>query len=140
VLESVELEDGSDGLAGPPGWLDGLPAPTVVVRPDDDILRVEAWDGPVGASTDVVFFSFWLSHVPRQRLEEFWSLVARCLAPNGRAFLLDNRRTTAEGGDPYVAEYREDLHIRRLDDGTEHRVVEIYYEPDQLTDTLRQIG
>src|SRR5690348_14859593 len=30
---------------------------------------------------DVVFFGFWISHVPRDRFEEFWTLVAECLAP-----------------------------------------------------------
>src|SRR5262245_3942888 len=29
---------------------------------------------------DVVFFSFWLSHVPRSRFGEFWSLVRSSLA------------------------------------------------------------
>lgn len=98
------------------------------------------WEPEAPRSFDVVFFSFWLSHVPRRRFEEFWSLVARCLAPGGRAFLIDNRRTTTEGGDPYVAEYREDLHVRRLDDGSEHRVVKVCYEPDDLIEKLRQIG
>lgn len=87
----------------------------------------------------VVFFSFWLSHVPRRRFEEFWGPVARCLSPGGRAFLLDNRPTTTEGGDPYVAEYQEDLYVRRLDDGSEHRVVKVCYEPDELTKKLRQL-
>src|SRR3954451_10848442 len=27
---------------------------------------------------DVVFFGFWLSHVPPERFAEFWSLVAEC--------------------------------------------------------------
>jgi SAM-dependent methyltransferase len=30
---------------------------------------------------DVVFFGFWLSHVPAERFESFWSLVAGCLRP-----------------------------------------------------------
>ncbi|WP_420715864.1 class I SAM-dependent methyltransferase [Mycobacterium sp. 663a-19] len=41
---------------------------------------------------DMVFFSFWLSHVPRRLFEEFWKLVGSCLRPGGRAFLIDNRR------------------------------------------------
>jgi ubiquinone/menaquinone biosynthesis C-methylase UbiE len=28
---------------------------------------------------DVVFFGFWLSHVPPERFASFWSLVADCL-------------------------------------------------------------
>ena len=40
---------------------------------------------------DVVFFSFWLSHVPRPRFARFWELVRSCLHDGGRAFLIDNR-------------------------------------------------
>ena len=35
---------------------------------------------------DVVFIGFWLSHVPAERFESFWSLVADCLKPEGRVF------------------------------------------------------
>ncbi len=40
---------------------------------------------------DVVFFSFWISHVPRPRFSDFWLLVDSCLAASGRVFLIDNR-------------------------------------------------
>lgn len=33
---------------------------------------------------DVVFFSFWLSHVPPARFESFWRLVDSALHPDGR--------------------------------------------------------
>lgn len=88
---------------------------------------------------DVVFFSFWLSHVPRARFAAFWELMRACLVPGGRVFLLDNRNDPVVGAateDPYVAEYREDLHIRHLNDGSEHRVVKVMYEADELTDRL----
>jgi demethylmenaquinone methyltransferase/2-methoxy-6-polyprenyl-1,4-benzoquinol methylase len=82
---------------------------------------------------DVVFFSFWLSHVPRPRFAEFWALVRRALAPGGRAFLIDNRHDPSRTeGDPYVAEYSPDLHLRRLGDGSEYRVVKVMYEPAEL--------
>jgi SAM-dependent methyltransferase len=38
---------------------------------------------------DVVFFSAWLSHVPPQRFDDFWALVADCLTPGGRVFVID---------------------------------------------------
>jgi trans-aconitate methyltransferase len=38
---------------------------------------------------DVVFFGFWLSHVPPERFEDFWSLLADCLKPGGRVFCVD---------------------------------------------------
>ena len=36
---------------------------------------------------DVVFFGFWLSHVPLELFEPFWSLVADCLERAGRVLL-----------------------------------------------------
>jgi hypothetical protein len=35
---------------------------------------------------NLLFFSFWLSHVPPARFEEFWALVRGALKPEGRAF------------------------------------------------------
>lgn len=94
-------------------------------------------------SYDVVFFSFWLSHVPRGRVKGFWDLVRSCLAPDGRVFLVDNRSSPTPGlpgKDPYVAQYRPDLHLRRLADGSEYRVVKVTYEPGELQALLAADG
>ncbi len=88
---------------------------------------------------DVVFFSFWLSHVPRSRFSVFWSLVRSCLAPGGRVFLVDNRndrRPSGEIKDPYVVQYGPDLELRRLHDGSRYQVVEVFYEPSELQSLL----
>ena len=45
---------------------------------------------------DVVFFGFWLSHVPPERFESFWSLVAECLAPGGRVLFADDAYRTSD--------------------------------------------
>ncbi|MEW6153687.1 MAG: class I SAM-dependent methyltransferase [Actinomycetota bacterium] len=92
---------------------------------------------------DVVFFSFWLSHVPRARFADFWALVRRSLRPGGRAFLVDNRHQPTpgvSGGDPYVVEYLPDLHRRRLEDGREFHVVKVTYGPDELAALLQADG
>src|SRR3954470_18062160 len=39
-----------------------------------------SWEPPV-AAFDTCFFAFWLSHVPEERFEAFWSMVARALRP-----------------------------------------------------------
>lgn len=96
-----------------------------------------------GRTYDVVFFSFWLSHVPRSRLDSFWSFVGSCLKPGGRVFLIDNRDDPLPGSDtkdPYVVEYASDLHVRRLDDGSEYRVVKVKYEPEELATLLEREG
>ncbi len=86
---------------------------------------------------DVVFFSFWLSHVPRPRFLDFWSLVRSCLEPGGRVFLIDNREEVA---DSYVIRRDSDLELRRVHDGGEFQVVEVFYEPEELQGLLGDEG
>jgi ubiquinone/menaquinone biosynthesis C-methylase UbiE len=42
------------------------------------------------AKHDVIFFGFWLSHVPPQRFDEFWELVRSAMKPDGRFFFVDS--------------------------------------------------
>jgi hypothetical protein len=88
---------------------------------------------------DVVFFSFWLSHVPRSRFSAFLSMAGSCLAPGGRVFFIDNRidpQRTGETDDPYVVGRDPDLDRRRLHDGNEYQVVEVFYELGELQSLL----
>ena len=103
----------------------------------------ERSDAKPGGQYDVVFFSFWLSHVPRNRFAAFWAMVRDCLAPGGRVFLIDNRddpQPTSIARDPYVLEYEDDLHRRELSDGSEYRVVKVMYEPDELASLIATEG
>jgi len=95
-------------------------------------------------SYDVVFFSFWLSHVPRSRVSAFWSMVRSCLAEGGRVFLIDNHQDplpAEDTGDPYVCRYETDRHIRQVKDGRRrYQVVKVMYEPDELESLLQELG
>jgi demethylmenaquinone methyltransferase/2-methoxy-6-polyprenyl-1,4-benzoquinol methylase len=86
---------------------------------------------------DTVFFSFWLSHVPRRRFAPFWELVWRCLSPQGRVFLIDNRRGLEELlVEHHIVEEADGVQRRTLNDGSAHRVVKVYWEPAELTARL----
>jgi ubiquinone/menaquinone biosynthesis C-methylase UbiE len=95
-------------------------------------------------SYDVVFFSFWLSHVPRRRSAAFWSMVQSCLSPGGQVFLIDNRSDPhvpeSDFKDPYVLQYGLDRHVRRVKNGREYNVVKVMYEPDELAGQLAELG
>ena len=52
------------------------------------VADIFSWVPPT--TYDVVFFSFWLSHVPPARFEEFWALVRAALKPGGQAFFIDS--------------------------------------------------
>ncbi len=110
-----------------------------VGRSDVDYVAADLFAWRPERSYDVVFFSFWLSHVPRSRFSDFWSLVRSCLTPGGRVFLIDNRKDphpTGEIKDSYVVHHGSDQDLRRLHDGSEYHVVEIFYELDELRSLL----
>ena len=98
----------------------------------------DAWAEPDRA-VDAVFTGFWLSHVPRARLDEFLRLVRRWLKPGGTfAFidsLLDPQSSAADHPPP-----TDDTSVRRLDDGREFTIVKVYYEPDELEEALVRAG
>jgi trans-aconitate methyltransferase len=83
---------------------------------------------------DVVFFGFWLSHVPPERFRSFWSLVGDCLAPQGRVFFADDAyRTPDEHPDGAVVH-------RRLTDGSKHRLVKTPHDASGLQALLTELG
>lgn len=86
---------------------------------------------------DAVFFGFWISHVPKEGFESFWSLVEDSLESDGRVFFFDdNYRTEAElvegAGSPIVE--------RRLNDGSTFRVIKVPYQPAELERRLRDLS
>lgn len=86
---------------------------------------------------DVVFFGFWLSHVPLERFASFWSLVADCLGPDGRVFFVDDGHRTADE----LIEGESSATIRRqLNDGTPYRIVKVPHRPADLEARLERLG
>jgi demethylmenaquinone methyltransferase/2-methoxy-6-polyprenyl-1,4-benzoquinol methylase len=94
------------------------------------VADIFTWQPP--QQFDVVFFSFWLSHVPRTRFAEFWALVRSALRPGGRVFLIDS-------GPPEDAGDGE-LQVRQLADGREFTIVKRYWEPDELRERVSDLG
>ncbi|MEQ1863311.1 MAG: class I SAM-dependent methyltransferase [Micropepsaceae bacterium] len=90
---------------------------------------------------DVVFFSFWLSHVPADRFDAFWRTVAAALKPNGRVFFVDNLRPLQTGtpGTDWPPD-DDGVQKRALNDGRTFRVVKLFYESDELAARLQHLG
>jgi demethylmenaquinone methyltransferase/2-methoxy-6-polyprenyl-1,4-benzoquinol methylase len=82
---------------------------------------------------DLVFFAFWLSHVPVERFEAFWTMVQRALVPGGRFFCVDTHwdAGAAAAAGPVVA--------RELD-GRGYRIVKVLHQPDELRARLERLG
>jgi ubiquinone/menaquinone biosynthesis C-methylase UbiE len=100
--------------------------------------NIFAWRPPM--AFDLVFFSFWLSHVPQNRFEEFWRTVRRALRPDGSVFFVDNLLTpksTARDDDPIDG---SGTVRRKLNDGRAFQIVKIFYEPQDLERRLSVLG
>jgi demethylmenaquinone methyltransferase/2-methoxy-6-polyprenyl-1,4-benzoquinol methylase len=87
---------------------------------------------------DLVFFAFWMSHVPQDRFAAFWQLVGDSLKANGRVFFIDELDTErARGLETRVG---QDAVVRELEDGRQFRAVKVFYQPSELEAKLRALG
>jgi demethylmenaquinone methyltransferase/2-methoxy-6-polyprenyl-1,4-benzoquinol methylase len=114
-----------------------------VARSDVEYVVADVFEWQPTRQYDVVFFSFWLSHVPTSRFKGFWSLVRSALRPDGRVFLIDDREEGKQGphlNNPSITDDGSGVQLRRLPDGSEYRVVKVMYEPDELNSLLRHLG
>jgi 2-polyprenyl-3-methyl-5-hydroxy-6-metoxy-1,4-benzoquinol methylase len=90
---------------------------------------------------DVVFFSFWLSHVPPERFAAFWEMLRGALAPGGRVFLVDSLRTELSTATDHRLGNEEDIVMeRKLNDGRSFQIYKIFYSPAELAAKLDAIG
>lgn len=90
---------------------------------------------------DLVFFSFWLSHVPPERFAAFWSLVRDCLTPGGRAFLIDSSYSPMSTARDHTLEGADATQVtRHLNDGRAYRIVKVFYTPQRLNAALAAVG
>lgn len=109
-------------------------------RVDSDRVRfVQAniFDWEPDRHYDTVFFGFWLSHVPLERFDSFWALVANCLAPGGRVFFVDD---SYRAPDELIEGAASTTIRRRLNDGSSYRVVKVPHEPADLEQRLAELG
>jgi SAM-dependent methyltransferase len=98
----------------------------------------DAWAAP-DRVVDGLFMGFWLSHVPRERLDDFLALARAWLKPGGRFAAIDSLADEASG----AADHPEPAHdraLRRLADGREFTIVKVYYEADELAAALEHAG
>jgi demethylmenaquinone methyltransferase/2-methoxy-6-polyprenyl-1,4-benzoquinol methylase len=98
----------------------------------------DAWAEPDRA-VDALFVGFWLSHVPRERLDAFLALARRWLRPDGIFAFIDSLPDEQSGATDHPRP-AADTAIRRLADGREFRIVKVSYEPSELTAALERAG
>jgi demethylmenaquinone methyltransferase/2-methoxy-6-polyprenyl-1,4-benzoquinol methylase len=86
---------------------------------------------------DLVFFAFWLSHVPPELLANFLYSAAAAVRVGGRIFIVDEpERGLHLSGASKAGMYQH----RTLYDGRTFQIVKVYYDPGAIRVVLRQHG
>jgi SAM-dependent methyltransferase len=117
--------------------VDANPETLALNTSDAELVRADVFEWRPAERFDLVFFSFWLSHVPDERFDEFWRLVRWALAPDGRVFLVDSGAgDTAHTGTDQDG--REET--RSLSDGRTFRIVKRRWSPEELAERVRPLG
>jgi demethylmenaquinone methyltransferase/2-methoxy-6-polyprenyl-1,4-benzoquinol methylase len=98
-----------------------------------EYLPYDIFEWQPGRQYDLVFFAFWLSHVPPERLESFLETVSRAVKPGGRVFAIDSIPYEQSAAD-------QTYQTRTLKDGREFRIVKIYYDPGKLKASFERHG
>lgn len=90
---------------------------------------------------DLVFFSFWLSHVPPRLVDDFLRKVYKSVRPLGQIFIIDSRfEVTSTAKNHFLQNEKEIYQKRKLNDGQEFQIFKIYYQPDVLLNKLTLAG
>ncbi len=93
------------------------------------------------AEYDLVFFSFWLSHVPPTLVDSFLAKVYKSVRVGGQVFIIDSRFEPTSTAKNHILENDGDIYItRKLNNEQEFKIVKIFYQPEELRDKLTQVG
>ena len=104
---------------------------------DAELVRADVFEWRPAERFDLVFFSFWLSHVPEERFDEFWGGVREALEPGGRVFLVDSGAGDSAHTGTDQADWEE---TRSLADGRTFRIVKRRWTPEELAERVRPLG
>ena len=91
---------------------------------------------------DVVFMSFWMSHVPPEKLDGFLDTVRQATKVGGRVYMVDSLRDkTRTSSASNHADYDPEsiYHTRKLNDGQEFTIVKMFYD-ESLVAKLAEHG
>jgi len=89
---------------------------------------------------DFIFFSFWISHIPTDRFESFWSFVNDALATDGTVFFVDSLYNPETSAKDHQTPSRSGIVERKLNDGRTYSIIKIFHEPYQLQSKLKTLG
>ncbi len=134
VAASIEATDASESLAQ-------AAAASCASTSGVSWRLMDAFAPNAGEEIDCAVAGFFLSHVPKSRIETFLSGIAAALRPGAILVLFDNR--FVEGSSTPIADTDADgntYQLRRLADGSEHRVLKNFPSASRLRSELAAAG
>lgn len=105
-----------------------------------DYIQADLFEWVSDQQYDMIYFSFWLSHVPPDRLASFLDKVAAMLKPNGTLFILDSLYIQEATANDQPLPEKGYIMTRKLNDGSEHQIVKVFYDLDELKSALSVAG
>jgi len=94
-----------------------------------------------GKSFSGAFAGLWLSHVPKQRLKEFFTSLHQCLRPGARVILIDNSAVQCDRF-PITSSDKNgnSFQTRELESGSRHQVLKNFPTLEELKQTTEPYG
>jgi len=106
-----------------------------VTAPNIRYIQADLFEWEPDRQYDLVFFAFWLSHIPPEHVEPFFAKVKQALNPGGRLFIVDEPLGTHN-----VIPTQGITQARTLADGRIFSIVKVYHDLQALSQRLGQIG
>ena len=90
---------------------------------------------------EMVFVSFWLSHVPGELINRFLDQLCSWVSPGGYLFLLDSRYDPlSTAADHRLGDLDATIRVRKLNDGREFRIMKVFHSPEKLDSLIQKAG
>ncbi|MBT7371087.1 MAG: class I SAM-dependent methyltransferase [Gammaproteobacteria bacterium] len=97
--------------------------------------------GTIDDKFDGAFAGLWLSHVPKQRMAEFFSSLHQCLKPGARVILIDNSVAQCQRLPiTFTDEWGNTFQDRQLDNGETYRVLKNFPTVEELEHWVSAFG
>lgn len=99
-----------------------------------EFLRMDAYDMrfPDVTFTGALAF-FWLSHIPRERLNDWIDHMHSQLEPGAQVFIADNTYIAGIGGELIRKPNDENTYkLRTLNDGSQHIIIKNFFETGEI--------
>ena len=89
---------------------------------------------------DAIFAGFWISHVPVERLDTHFGVIASAVKPGGLFLILEGQADRSRSELQGTSRPGEDIEVRTLNDGSSHRIVKRELDPADLAARLTRAG